>query len=263
MPRKAVTSEAKRFALNMKTTEEIRRRLEAAAQASGRSLTHEVEHRLEQSFQEEDLLSRYFGSDDTIDLLKRLAPVIDYHSRRSCRTWQTDKVTRDAIREHLAGIFDAFDHEEIAEELQSARMNYAPLADTSLRNLGAEDENSSEMTAEFNRHQEILDASAAQREAPDSSAKVRLTDMQVEILRYMTDGHSRKIIAPKCGIEEARVEFYIKYILRGLRVRDRDQAIVWARQHLKSSADNHDYSSRDAGSVLPTPPVRLRRGRAA
>lgn len=264
MPRKAVTSEAKRFALNMKTTEEIRRRLEEAARASGRSLTHEVEHRLELSLQEEDLLRRYFGSDDTIELLKGLALVINHHSRRSHRPWQTDKATRDAIRETLVDVFDALDRLEIAEELQSTRMNYAPLEASSLWDLGVEDEDSSEITAESNRHQEILDASAAQREAPDSSAKARLTDTQVEILRYMTDGHSTKMIAQKCGMEEAKVEFYIKYILRGLKVRDRAQAIVWARQHLKFSADNHDYSSRDAaGSVLPTPPVRPRRGRAA
>jgi TraY domain-containing protein len=109
VPRKAVTSEAKRFALNMKTTEQVRRRLEEAAGASGRSLTHEVEHRLEQSLQEEDLLRRYFGSDDAIELLKGISLIISYHSRQSGKPWWADKSTRDAIRAHFTAVFDAFD----------------------------------------------------------------------------------------------------------------------------------------------------------
>src|SRR5258705_10464765 len=44
----------KRYPLNMRTTRELRERIEAAARASGRSLVQEVEFRLEQSFAEED-----------------------------------------------------------------------------------------------------------------------------------------------------------------------------------------------------------------
>jgi hypothetical protein len=39
----------------MRTTRELRDRIEAAAHASGRSLVQEVEYRLEQSFQREDI----------------------------------------------------------------------------------------------------------------------------------------------------------------------------------------------------------------
>jgi hypothetical protein len=54
MPRKAVEGgTGKRVPLNMKTTEEVRAKLERAAAASGRSLTAEVEYRLEQSFFEQ------------------------------------------------------------------------------------------------------------------------------------------------------------------------------------------------------------------
>ncbi|MET0528086.1 MAG: hypothetical protein ABW003_07040 [Microvirga sp.] len=50
MPHKAVHGGAgKRVPLNMKTTREVRAKLEAAADASGRSLTHEVEHQVELS----------------------------------------------------------------------------------------------------------------------------------------------------------------------------------------------------------------------
>lgn len=46
--------DGKRYPLNMRTTKEIRERLEAAAAASGRSMAQEVERRLENSFLEKD-----------------------------------------------------------------------------------------------------------------------------------------------------------------------------------------------------------------
>src|SRR4051812_17974218 len=57
MPRKAVEGAGKRVPLNMKTTAEIRAKLEAAAAASGRSLTHEVEYRVERSFDRNQTLA--------------------------------------------------------------------------------------------------------------------------------------------------------------------------------------------------------------
>jgi hypothetical protein len=52
----------KRYPLNMRTTYEIRRGLEAAAASSGRSLAQEAEHRLEQSFNTAAETERLFGS---------------------------------------------------------------------------------------------------------------------------------------------------------------------------------------------------------
>jgi len=55
MPPKAKRVPAgKRYPLNMRTTKELREKIEAAARASGRSLVQEVEFRLEQSFQKGD-----------------------------------------------------------------------------------------------------------------------------------------------------------------------------------------------------------------
>ena len=44
----------KRYPLNMRTTKELRDKIEAAARQSGLSLVQEVERRLERSFQRED-----------------------------------------------------------------------------------------------------------------------------------------------------------------------------------------------------------------
>ena len=47
----------KRYPLNMRTTQEVRSKLESAAKASGRSLAQEVESRLDRSFERQGLLS--------------------------------------------------------------------------------------------------------------------------------------------------------------------------------------------------------------
>ena len=52
MPR-TISGDAKRHPLNMRTTAEMREKLEAAAVASGRSLAQEVEYRLNASFADE------------------------------------------------------------------------------------------------------------------------------------------------------------------------------------------------------------------
>lgn len=52
MPKHAVEG-GKRYPLGMRTTKEIRERLESAASESGRSLAQEVEYRLERSFDRE------------------------------------------------------------------------------------------------------------------------------------------------------------------------------------------------------------------
>jgi TraY domain len=55
---KTISGKGKRYPLNMRTTKELRERLERAANKSGRSLVQEVEHRLEMSFAEEDYSER-------------------------------------------------------------------------------------------------------------------------------------------------------------------------------------------------------------
>jgi hypothetical protein len=55
MPR-TFKADAKRFALNVRTTAAMRAQIEAAAAASGRSLAQEVEFRLQQSFDHPTLI---------------------------------------------------------------------------------------------------------------------------------------------------------------------------------------------------------------
>src|SRR5262249_14589966 len=59
----------KRYPLNMRTTKELRDKIEEAAMVSGRSLVQEVEFRLERLFQQEEIEK----STDTVTLQVRLS----------------------------------------------------------------------------------------------------------------------------------------------------------------------------------------------
>jgi hypothetical protein len=81
--------EGKRYPLNMRTTAEIRDRLVAAANASGRSFAQEAEFRIEQSYAEDDRL----GGPITRALVTMLAAAIADAEQRTGKSWLTDRVT--------------------------------------------------------------------------------------------------------------------------------------------------------------------------
>ena len=87
------SGEGKRFPLNMRTTKEVRDKLEAAAKISGRSLAQEVEFRLQRSFHDEEALHRDFGGKDRFKLLKWFAISIGVAERITGETWETDPET--------------------------------------------------------------------------------------------------------------------------------------------------------------------------
>ena len=84
--------EGKRTPLNMRTTRELRERLEREAADSGRSLVQEVEFRLERSFRDEDALIKAFGGRDTYDVLRVMGSVAAQIQTRTGKTvadWKT------------------------------------------------------------------------------------------------------------------------------------------------------------------------------
>lgn len=84
--------EGKRTPLNMRTTRELRERLEREAADSGRSLVQEVEFRLERSFRDEDALIKAFGGRRTYDVLRVMGSVASQIQTRKGKTaadWKT------------------------------------------------------------------------------------------------------------------------------------------------------------------------------
>lgn len=93
-PRKA---EIKRHPLNMRTTKDVRERLEAAAGAAGRSLAQEVEFRLERSFHADDLL----GGSEAADLGRRMAVAFGHAL--------TDSADLDPVARYAIGMVEVLD----------------------------------------------------------------------------------------------------------------------------------------------------------
>jgi hypothetical protein len=87
----------KRYPLNMRTTKETRDRIESAARASGRSLVQEVEHRLEQSFQDDDRLTEAFGGELAFKLMRALAGFATVLSGRRNKDWLRDQGVFDEV----------------------------------------------------------------------------------------------------------------------------------------------------------------------
>ena len=97
--------EGKKIPLNMRTTQEIRDKLESAAKQSGRSLTHEVEYRVEQSFRQEARVEQIqeatrkalvsnFGSEVRYKLMLIIAGLVGLvEEKHNNRSWLSDRTT--------------------------------------------------------------------------------------------------------------------------------------------------------------------------
>ena len=96
--------EGRRWTLNTRTTLELRTRLEAAAKASGRSLSHEIEIRLQESVMKDD----FFKNTGGYDLVRYLALGIEMVERQTGKSWNEDSATKVAVKKSLVTLFDDY-----------------------------------------------------------------------------------------------------------------------------------------------------------
>lgn len=85
--------EVKRAALSLRTSPDLRRRVEEAAERSGRSLAQELEHRLELSFDRDNLFHGSFNYAFMSMAMGALAQI----ERRMGASWTEDLPTFDAV----------------------------------------------------------------------------------------------------------------------------------------------------------------------
>lgn len=109
---------AKKIPLNMRTTQKIRDKLEWAAEQSGRSLTHEVEYRLEQSFRQEARVEQIqeatrkalvsnFGSEVRYKLMLIIAGLVGLiEEKHNNLSWMSDRPTFREARAALVAFLD-------------------------------------------------------------------------------------------------------------------------------------------------------------
>ena len=112
--------EGRRVPLSLRTTQSVRARLTDAAIKSGRSLTQEVEFRLEKSLEQDSLVKTYenlaraaddvmavIGSGDTRHLLMRIAEGIAAIEEAQGTKWCTEKADLDAYDLNLADTMES------------------------------------------------------------------------------------------------------------------------------------------------------------
>jgi hypothetical protein len=91
----------------MRTTRELRERLEKEAADSGRSLAQEVECRLEWSFSDPDARLQGFGSEGRLKLLRAFGLAIDMIELETKKDVFTDPAAAEIAYELITGMLDA------------------------------------------------------------------------------------------------------------------------------------------------------------
>ena len=88
---------AKRHPLNMRTSKDLRDRLEASASASGRSLAQEVEFRIYDSFQHERDIDEIFGGRAIYSLMEMFAEALKIVESETRKSWRRDRETYKVV----------------------------------------------------------------------------------------------------------------------------------------------------------------------
>src|SRR5262245_61079549 len=96
----------KRSAIGLRTTKAIYDRLAAEAESSGRSVVQEVERRLDQSFQDDALQRRAFGSRQTEIAAYLWGSTVRLLELTSGRSWTSDAGVRAAAAGAMAKILE-------------------------------------------------------------------------------------------------------------------------------------------------------------
>jgi Arc-like DNA binding domain len=82
-----------------RSRDQMRERLEAAAAASGRSISEEIEYRLNQSFDEERLSAAFLGGNDTAKALQLIANAMRLETAAGDGTpWSKDQRKAEAVQ---------------------------------------------------------------------------------------------------------------------------------------------------------------------
>ncbi len=90
--------EGKRKTLSTRITPELRDKLEAASKASGRSLSQEIELRLDRSFETDVQLHEAFGGEHLYALARMIAAILALIESTSGKTWKTDRQTFEEVK---------------------------------------------------------------------------------------------------------------------------------------------------------------------
>lgn len=141
MPRRAVRAEGRRVNVNTKVTQEIREKIEAAAAASDRPISTEIEFRLDQSFANDVILKTIVGSGIQSEMFRRLALVIRA-ARKSCKEKELGEIdTRQVVAaacNRVISVYCWFDLPKQQGEQRAVKAKPPSLNKHKLEQLGTE-----------------------------------------------------------------------------------------------------------------------------
>jgi hypothetical protein len=119
MPRRTVVGDGKKVPLNMRTTRELRDKLNKAAGQSGRSLVQEVEYRVDHSFAEEELKQRAFlGQGLNATLASQVHECCVLIGAYTGKNWFDDVYSRDALLVAFRELVSPTSDDDYQKELQ-------------------------------------------------------------------------------------------------------------------------------------------------
>jgi hypothetical protein len=96
----------------VRTTKQLKERLEQARLESGRSLAQEIEHRLEQSFTKEDIAHTAFGGPEEYRIMQLLALAVQQVEAATGKKWTEDFATFHSVDRALRTVLSAFAPDE-------------------------------------------------------------------------------------------------------------------------------------------------------
>ena len=96
----------KRKTLSTRITSDLRDRLDKSADESGRSLSQEIEFRLEQSFRDEKALYREFGGQKTYNVMRFLAQIPYFAEQMTRQSWLEDRETFQIVMKAIETILE-------------------------------------------------------------------------------------------------------------------------------------------------------------
>ena len=103
------SGEAKRSSFNTRIRSKLKTRLEMEAEKAGRSLSEEIEHRLEASLLEDDARFADFGGKGGYDLFHLVGKTLRVIGEQGGKEqWWREPETYNTITEMLPGLLEAF-----------------------------------------------------------------------------------------------------------------------------------------------------------
>ena len=94
--------------MGFRPTPEIRAKLEAAAERNNRSLSQEIESRLEKSFTTEEVQEATFGGKHIHALMRLLSATVTLAEAETGRKWSEDRATFEAAKLSMDGLLKYF-----------------------------------------------------------------------------------------------------------------------------------------------------------